>query len=134
MNHICEHSTTANWQLACSFELFQGTINATAKILSKDKDLYLGHIKPSVLVNYKLKRDNKNKAVDFYKQDLQRSEIFLTFLCLFVVFYSGWMAHLPWHIFCFYVFFSPVLPSCLVSSEQQVTSFPVLHIQDCTTI
>lgn len=69
-------------------QLFQGTINATAKILSKDKDLYLGHIKPSVLVNYKLKRDNKTKAVDFCKQDLQRSEIFLTFLCLFVVFYS----------------------------------------------
>lgn len=69
-------------------QLSQRTINSTAKILSKDKDLYLGHTKPSVLVNCKLKSDNKNKTVDFYKQDLQRSEIFLTFFCLLVVFYN----------------------------------------------
>lgn len=48
-------------------QLPQGTIKSTAKILSKDKDLYLGHNKPSAVVNYKLKSDNKNKVVDFYK-------------------------------------------------------------------
>lgn len=79
-------------------QLSQRTINSTAKILSKDKDLYLGHTKPSVLVNYKLKSVNKNKTVDFYKQDLQRSEIFLTFFCLLVIFYNCWMAHWPWYI------------------------------------
>lgn len=53
--------------LSAHSQLSQGTINFTAKLLSKYKDhLYLGNTRPSILVSHKLKSDDKNEAADFY--------------------------------------------------------------------